>query len=79
VAAFEIMISTPSIQALIRDGKTYRITSDIQTGAKYGMNTLDSHLLTLYKEGKISYGDLITKCKDAEGMVQKMKQDRERK
>jgi twitching motility protein PilT len=79
VAAFEIMISTPSIQALIRDGKTYRITSDIQTGAKYGMNTLDSHLLALYKEGKISYGDLITKCKDAEGMVQKMKQDRERK
>jgi twitching motility protein PilT len=79
VAAFEIMISTPSIQALIRDGKTYRITSDIQTGAKFGMNTLDSHLLTLYKEGKISYGDLITKCKDAEGMVQKMKQDRERK
>ena len=79
VAAFEIMISTPSIQALIRDGKTYRITSDIQTGAKFGMNTLDSHLLTLYKEGKIGYGDLITKCKDAEGMVQKMKQDRERK
>ena len=78
VAAFEIMISTPSIQALIRDGKTYRITSDIQTGAKWGMNTLDSHLLSLYKEGKISYGDLITKCKDAEGMVQKMKQDRER-
>jgi twitching motility protein PilT len=79
VAAFEIMISTPSIQALIRDGKTYRITSDIQTGAKFGMNTLDSHLLNLYKEGKISYGDLITKCKDAEGMVQKMKQDRDRK
>jgi len=79
VAAFEIMVSTASIQALIRDGKTYRITSDIQTGAKWGMNTLDSHLLTLYKEGKISYGDLITKCKDAEGMVQKMKQDQGRK
>ena len=75
VAAFEIMITTPSIAALIRDGKTYRITSDIQTGAKYGMNTLDSHLLSLYKEGKISYGELITKCKDAEGMIQKMQQD----
>ena len=34
VAAFEIMIATPSIQALIRDNKTFRITSDIQTGAK---------------------------------------------
>ncbi|MCK5801889.1 MAG: type IV pilus twitching motility protein PilT [Lentisphaeria bacterium] len=75
IAAFEIMITTPSIQALIRDGKTYRITSDIQTGAKYGMNTLDSHLLQLYHEGKISYGDLITKCKDPEGVVQKMQGD----
>ena len=72
VAAFEVMISTPSIQALIRDGKTFRITSDLQTGAKYGMNTLDSHLIQLYTQGKISYGDLITKCRDAEGVVQKI-------
>ena len=40
VACFEIMITTPSIQALIRDNKTFRITSDIQTGAKFGMVTL---------------------------------------
>ncbi|MBR5025753.1 MAG: type IV pilus twitching motility protein PilT, partial [Victivallales bacterium] len=68
VAAFEIMINTPSIAALIRDGKTFRITSDIQTGAKFGMNTLDAHLLQLYTEGKISYGDLVTKSKDPEGL-----------
>jgi len=61
VAAFEIMISTPSIQALIRDNKTFRITSDIQTGGKYGMNTLDSHLIELYQKKYISYGELITK------------------
>ena len=79
IAAFEIMISTPSIAALIRDGKTYRITSDIQTGAKYGMNTLDSHLTRLYSEGKISYGDLITKAKDPEAVIQKMQQDRAKK
>lgn len=72
IAAFEIMIGTPSIAALIRDGKTFRITSDIQTGAKYGMNTLDAHLLQLYSEGKISYGDLITKAKDAEGIIQRL-------
>ncbi|OGV68705.1 MAG: type IV pili twitching motility protein PilT [Lentisphaerae bacterium RIFOXYB12_FULL_65_16] len=78
VAAFEIMIATPSIAALIRDNKTYRITSDIQTGAKYGMNTLDSHLMSLYEGGKISYGELITKCKDAEGIVQKMRQDKKK-
>jgi twitching motility protein PilT len=72
IAAFEVMVTTPSIQALIRDNKTYRITSDIQTGAKYGMNTLDSHLMQLYEEGKISYGDLITICKDQESVLQKL-------
>ncbi len=66
------MISTPSIKALIRDGKTFRITSDIQTGAKYGMQTLDARLMELYQEGKISYGELITKCKDAQGVIQQM-------
>ncbi len=70
VGAFEIMIATPSIQALIRDNKTYRITSDIQTGAKYGMNTLDAHLVSLYQEGKISYGDLITKAQDQQGILE---------
>jgi len=78
VAAFEIMITTPSIGALIRDGKTYRITSDIQTGAKYGMNTLDAHLMDLYSSGKINYGELITTCRDPEGIVQKIQQDAQR-
>ena len=55
---------------LIRDGKTFRITSDIQTGAKYGMNTLDSHLVELYKKGMVSYGEVITKAQDPEGIVQ---------
>ncbi len=72
VAAFEIMISTPSIQALVRDNKTYRITSDIQTGAKYGMITLDAHLMALYESGQIRYEDLITKAQDPETIVQKL-------
>ncbi|MGQ9661408.1 MAG: type IV pilus twitching motility protein PilT [Kiritimatiellia bacterium] len=79
VAAFEIMISTPSIRALIRDNKTYRITSDIQTGAKYGMITLDSHLLALFQAGQISYEDLITKAQDPEGIVQKLQEMTARK
>ncbi len=72
VAGFEIMITTPSIQSLIRDGKTYRITSDIQTGAKYGMNTLDSHLLDLYQSKMISYGEMITKAQDPTSLLQKL-------
>lgn len=72
VAAFEIMISTPSIQSLIRDNKTFRITSDIQTGAKYGMNTLDTHLMELYQKGLIAYSEMITKAQDPQGIIQKL-------
>ncbi len=79
IAAFEIMVNTPSIAALIRDGKTFRITSDIQTGAKYGMNTLDAHLMQLYNDGKIGYGDLITKAKDPEGVIQRIQLEAQNK
>ena len=74
VAAFEIMISTPAIQALIRDNKTYRITSDIQTGAKHGMITLDAHLMALFQAGQIEYQDLITKAQDPDSIVQKLQE-----
>ncbi len=74
VAAFEIMISTPSIQSLIRDNKTFRITSDIQTGAKYGMITLDAHLMALYQAGQIGYEDLITKSHDSHSIIQKLQE-----
>jgi twitching motility protein PilT len=76
VACFEIMISTPSIQALIRDNKTFRITSDIQTGAKYGMVTLDANLMALYERGLISYGDLVTKAQDPQSILNKMEEEK---
>ncbi|MEK7795600.1 MAG: type IV pilus twitching motility protein PilT [Candidatus Hydrogenedentota bacterium] len=66
VAAFEIMISTPGIQNLIRENKSYRITSAIQTGHKYGMNLLDEHLLALYKKGIISYDAAFDKVQNRE-------------
>lgn len=74
IAAFEIMIMTPSIAALIRDNKTFRITSDIQTGAKVGMVTLDAHLMSIYESGKISYGDLITTAQDPQTVLQKLQE-----
>ncbi len=79
VAAFEIMISTPSIRSLIRENKTFRISSDIQTGAKYGMITLDAHLLALYRAGQIRYEDLITKAQDPELIVQKLHEESSQK
>ncbi len=64
VAVFEIMVNTPSIGALIRDNKTFRLNSDIQTGAKYGMVTLDSFLLDKYMAGMIAREEVITKAQD---------------
>ena len=64
VAVFEIMVNTPSIAALIRDNKTFRIQSDIQTGAKWGMVTLDSFLIEKYLQGMISREEVVTKSQD---------------
>ncbi|MCL1887324.1 MAG: type IV pilus twitching motility protein PilT [Kiritimatiellaeota bacterium] len=74
IAGFEIMISTPSIRSRVRDNKTFMITSDIQTGAKFGMQTLDAHLLGLYLKNAISYDELITKSQDADTVVEKLKE-----
>ena len=64
VAAFEIMINTPSIAALIRDNKTFRITNDILTGSKYGMVSLEASLVDLYLRGLITYEQVISKAQD---------------
>ena len=74
VAIFEIMINTPSIAALIRDNKTFRINSDIQTGAKFGMVTLDSFLIDKYQQGMISQEEVITKAQDPTTILAKLQE-----
>ncbi len=61
VAAFEFMIVTPAISNLIRENKTYRIDSSIQTGKKLGMQLLDEHIWQLYDEGKITLEEMLEK------------------
>jgi twitching motility protein PilT len=61
VAAFELMVATPAIRTLIREGKTYQMYTDIQTGAMHGMQTLDSHLLKLVTQKLITFEDGQTK------------------
>lgn len=75
VAAFEIMTSTDAIKSRIRDNKTNMIKSDMQTGAKFGMQTLDSHLTQLYQEGLISYENLINKSQDPDAIVAKLREE----
>jgi twitching motility protein PilT len=74
VAVFEIMVNTPSIAALIRDNKTFRIQSDIQTGSKWGMVTLDSFLLDKYLLGMIAREEVVTKSQDPTTILAKLQE-----
>jgi twitching motility protein PilT len=70
VAAFELMINTPSVAALIRDNKTFRIANDILTGSKYGMISLEASLVEHYLAGRISYEQVMTKAQDQQAAIQ---------
>jgi len=72
IAGFEIMVSTTSIASLIRENKTFRITSDIQTGANLGMITMDSHLMSLYNRELITADEAAEKAQDTAGMRDKL-------
>jgi twitching motility protein PilT len=52
--AAEVMVPTPGVRNLIREGKTHQIYSLIQTGAEHGMQTMDSSLAGLVREGRIT-------------------------
>ncbi|WP_068555241.1 type IV pilus twitching motility protein PilT [Thermotalea metallivorans] len=66
VAALEIMIATPAIRNLIREGKTYQINTSIQTGMKFGMQTMDNALKDLYIKGVISRDTALSSAIDRE-------------
>ena len=63
IAAYEFMLVTPAISNLIRENKTYRIDSSIQTGKKYGMQLLDEHLWQLYADGLIEAEEAVDKSR----------------
>ncbi|MCG8470847.1 MAG: type IV pilus twitching motility protein PilT [Desulfobacterales bacterium] len=62
--ALEIMIATPAIRNLIREGKTHQIPSAIQVGQKYGMQLLDDSIMNLYNQGNISSEEAYSKSYD---------------
>jgi twitching motility protein PilT len=72
VAAYEFMYVTPGIQNLIREDKSFRIDSEIQTGKRYGMQLLDDNLWGLMQAGKISAEEAIDKSKNPGQMMDKL-------
>ena len=63
IAAYEFMLVTPAISNLIRENKTYRIDSAIQTGKKYGMQLMDDHLWDLFNRKLIDRETMIDKAR----------------
>jgi twitching motility protein PilT len=74
VAAFEIMIMNPAISNLIRENKSYRIDSTIQTSANQGMILLDDWLYRLYQQEVINFADMMMYSKD-QGYLQRKVQE----
>jgi twitching motility protein PilT len=62
VVATEVLVATPAIRNLVREGKTHQIYSAMQAGARHGMITMDQHLAELVRRGAITYETGLEKC-----------------
>ena len=69
VVATEVLVSTPAIANLIREGKTYQIISMMQAGRAQGMHTMDQHLADLVRAGTITVEAALSKAHDADGIA----------
>ncbi len=70
MAVLEILVVTPAVSNLIREGKTFQIPSAIQTGKKYGMQSLDDAILEALEAKKISPEDAYDKAIVKERFIQ---------
>jgi len=70
VAARELMTVTPAISNLIREGKTHMIYNAIETGAKYGMMSMDKSLANLVRRGLVTYDEALSRVHSEESFKQ---------
>ncbi len=68
VVAVEVMVATPAIRNLIREGKTHKMPNAIQTSAKHGMQTLEQALKDLYEKRLISRDEALAKANDPDSL-----------
>jgi len=69
IAAIEVLIATPAVRNMIREGKTYQLTSIMQTGSKFGMQPMDMALKELYQKGLVSYEEGLSRAIDEENFI----------
>jgi twitching motility protein PilT len=66
LAALEILVATPAVRNIIREGKTQQLNSVLQTGAKTGMQTMDGSLRDLVRNGLVAYDEALARSSDPE-------------
>jgi twitching motility protein PilT len=72
VAAYEMLVVVPAIANLIRENKTYRINSSIQTGAKLGMQLLDDHMFKLWQSGIVDKREILLRANSVDELASKI-------
>jgi len=72
-AAAEILIATPAVRNIIREGKSHQLEAVIQTGAEYGMQSMDKTLVELIHMGAISYEEARNVAVDIEELDRLMR------
>jgi len=77
VPAFEIMLASPAVRALIREGKTHQIYSSIETGADAGMVSLDQYLLQMLQKQQIALEDALMKSANPQHLQQRYTRQQE--
>ncbi|MGL4339457.1 MAG: PilT/PilU family type 4a pilus ATPase [Rhodoglobus sp.] len=70
VVATEVLIATPALSNLIREGKTFQVPSALQAGRDLGMHTMDQHLADLVTSGQITKGDALERAQNREDLLQ---------
>jgi twitching motility protein PilT len=73
IAAAEILIGTPAVRNIIREGKTHQLDAVIQTGAEFGMQSMDKQLVTLIHQGTVSYDEARTVAVDIDELDRLMR------
>lgn len=66
IAALEVLIGTPAVRNVIRDGKSHQLYSSMQTGGKYGMITMDNYILDLLSKSLINKDTALRRANDPE-------------
>lgn len=73
IAAAEILVGTPAVRNIIREGKTHQLEAVIQTGAEFGMQSMDKTLVGLVKDGTITYDEARNVAVDLEELDRLMR------